>query len=59
MEMEKPGFGTFQEVKKYALKLAKDLQNQKRTSRGGLNLVDAYRGVEHEDERETAAAAED
>ena len=34
------------------------MQNQKRTARGGLNLVDAYRGVEPEDERETAAAAE-
>ena len=44
MELEKPGFGTFQEVKKYALKLVKVLQNQKRHRRGRLNLVDAYRG---------------
>ena len=33
------------------LKLVKVPQNQKRTSRGGLNLVDAYRG-ELEDEPE-------
>ena len=44
MDMEKPGFGTFQEMEKYALKLVKVLQNQKRHRRGGLNLVDAYRG---------------
>ena len=52
MEMEKPGFESFSAIKKYALKLVKVLQNQKRQSRGGLNLVDAYRGVECEDKQE-------
>ena len=46
-------------MKKYALKLVKVLQNQKRTARGGLNLVDAYRGVEYEDEQETTAEEEE
>ena len=46
-------------MKKHALKLVNVLQNQKMTARGGLNLVDAYRGVEHEDEQETAAEEED
>ena len=48
MEMEKPGFETFSAIKKYALKLVKVLQNQKR-HRGALNLVDAFGGVEYED----------
>ena len=52
MEMEKPGFGTFQEVKKYALKLVRVLQNQKQASRGGVNLVDAYNGVEYDDDHQ-------
>ena len=56
MEMEKPGFESFGEVKKYALKLVKILQNQKR-NRGGLTFVDAYHGAEPKGEWETAAAA--
>ena len=48
MEMEKPGFESYDQIKKYALKLVKVLQNQKR-HRGAVNLVDAYGGVEYED----------
>ena len=41
MEMAKPGFETYAEVKKYILRLVKVLQHQKRRGRS-LNLVDAY-----------------
>jgi len=53
MEMEKPGFETFSAIKKYALKLVKVLQSQKR-HRGALNLVDAYSGVEYEEGQQDA-----
>ena len=33
------------------MKLVKVMQNQKRQSRGGLRLEDAYRGVEREEEQ--------
>ena len=41
MEMNKPGFETYIAVKKYALRLVKVFQHQKRRGRS-LNLVDAY-----------------
>ena len=49
MELEKPGFETFSAIKKYALRPVKVLQTQKRTSRGGLNLGDAYCGEPEEE----------
>ena len=47
MEMEKPGFSTFLDIKKYALKLVKVMQNQRRKPRP-LNLVDAFQGQEEQ-----------
>ena len=41
MEMAKPGFETYAEVRKYTLRLVKVLQHQKRRGRN-INLVDAY-----------------
>ena len=41
MEMAKPGFETYAEVRKYTLRLVKVLQHQKRCGRN-INLVDAY-----------------
>ena len=46
-------------MKKHALKLMKVLQNQKRQSKGGLNLVDAYRGVEREEDQQEVVDEED
>ena len=53
MEMEKPGFSTFDEIKKYAIKLVTVMQNQRR-HRKPLNMVDAYQGqVEPEFEQQS------
>ena len=41
MEMAKPGFETYAEVRKYTMRLVKVLQHQKRRGRN-INLVDAY-----------------
>ena len=43
MEMEKPGCSTFEDIKEYAIKLVKVMQNQRR-HRKPLNMVDAYQG---------------
>ena len=43
MEMSKPGYETYHEVRKYTMRLVKVLQHQKRRGRS-LNLVDAYLG---------------
>ena len=43
MGMEKPGFNAFEEIKKYAIKLVKVMQNQRRQCKP-LNMVDAYQG---------------
>ena len=54
MEVDKPGFETYTAFKKYALRLVKVLQHQKRRGRS-LNLVDAYQygvpSVEDQDDR--------
>ena len=42
MEMAKPSFETYAEVKMYTLRLVKVLEHQKHRGRS-LNLVDAYR----------------
>ena len=41
MEIAKPGFETYAEVRRYVLRLLKVLQHQKRRGRN-INLVDAY-----------------
>ena len=71
MEMEKPGLTTFEDIKKYSIKLVKVMQNQRR-HRKPLNMVDAYQGqgeqlqqeqfeqqVENEYELETEAGLQE
>ena len=54
MHMEQPGFETFDKVKKCTLMRVKVLQTQKRKARGGLNLVDAHRGVDPSEHSQAA-----
>ena len=50
MHMDRPGYETYDKIKKYAVKLVKIMQNQRRRPRTGVSMVDAYRGEPQEPE---------